>query len=204
LVLALRTVGGKVTAAGENEQVNMLNLMPSIMVVPTTSSSGVTISTNGLITFTSVTEVIVDSAFTSTYLNHEIVLDYQSDSTAASCTMVFRTPTDVTTATYDHSYLLGRNATAASVTTPGASSLPIVAFAVNKIASARLDISNAAIATETQGFVTGGAHADPAISSTANGIHTYYFTQRDDTAFTGVKFTFSNAATGTIRVRANL
>ena len=205
MALSLVAVGQKITASIINAIINQLNLAIGTNVVLTTTSSGVSISTNGLATFTSVTEVILDALFASTHLNHELTIDYQSDSTLATASYVYRTsvPADVTTATYDGSVLAGANGAASSVTGVGSTSHAITAFA-NKLGKIELKIANAAIATETTAFAINGAHADPAVSNAANGVGIRFFTQRDDTAFAGIKITFSAACSGTIRAVAKI
>lgn len=209
MALPLVAVGAKITAAIANAIINMINSVGGIMIVPTVTSCtpalSAVASTNGLVTFTSSTVISLDTLFTSTYLNHEIDLDYQSDGASATATFVFRTtaPADVTTATYDVTELLGRNATASSSTTAGSNSFLLGSLA-NKLTKGSLKLANVAVATETTGFFLGGSHADPAVSSIANGVQLRYMTQRDDTAFGGMTITFSSACTGTIRVRGLL
>lgn len=205
MVLAQRAVGDPITAAGENEEVDLLNLMPGKWIVPTTTSSGVTVATYGLVSFSAVTEIICDAAFANTFVAHEVVGAYQSDSTLATATLRLRTsaPADITTATYDSTTNLARNATVASATTnasPGTSwTLQPLA---NKLGAFTIQLFNTATATETTGFMWAGSHADPSVSSTANGLNGVYITQIDDTACLGFKITFSAACSGWLYITA--
>lgn len=201
MALAQRTVGGKVTAAGENEEVNLLNLMPFVSIVPVTSGTGTSIvtSVNGLTTFTAATVLIFDSCFSSLYRSYRIIMESQG--TAASATMVLRTaaPADVTTL-YDSTTDLARNSTLSSATTPGGSSWSLSLGSVNVIHQMEMTISKPFEAASSSALLTYGVHSIPAAANTNNNMNAQYLTQQATTSTPGFKITFSAAQSGTVRV----
>lgn len=169
-------------------------------VIPT-SVAGAGTSLNvvtGLISFTSATNVEVDGCFTSAFRNYRIVVE--STGTAANVAITLRTSGGVDSVTnYDRTELLGRNATASSSTSLNGANAILIGFA-NTLFQSSLEISGPQLAIPTTMLTVSGIHANPAASSTSNGIVANYITHRPSTSYAGFALRYSAAQSGTVRV----
>jgi hypothetical protein len=192
-------VGEKITASKVNEIITDVNAVGLVQVIPTAvSGSGVSVDAVGRVSFTSATAVAVDGIFTSGFRNYKVSID--SSGTAATLVCVFRVSgVDVTTSNYDRTELLARNAGVTSSTTVAGASWTIIGFA-NTLIQASMDINTPQLAAPSTALALCGSHANPAVSNAANGFMQTYLTHRLSTSYDGMKWTFSAAQTGTLRV----
>lgn len=168
-------------------------------IVPSSvSGTGVSVDAAGRVSFTSATEITLDGVFSAAYRNYRILID--STGTAAGLSCVLRTGggTDVTSL-YDRTELLARNGTATSSTALNASSWSILGF-VSVLIQADIEVSGPFQALATTAISRAGGHTNPAAQSTSNGVVTNYFTHRTAASYAGMKFTYTNAQSGSIRV----
>lgn len=166
------------------------------LLVPTVT--GGTVNDDGVVSFSGATSVIVQG-LTSAHRVFEI--DYSCSGTASSVavTLVTSGGTEAVT-NYDRSSVISRNATTTSETVTGQSSFFLIGF-LNTHHKGHISISDLAHASPTSFIATSGVHGNPAAQSTTNGFVQSFGTHRDSTAYGGVKFTFSNAQSGTLRIR---
>lgn len=194
--IAQVSVGGKVTAAKQNEIITAVN---SELVVPSVSGTGVTVdSDTGVVSYTSATTVTIDGLSTDFRI---FEVDYSSQGTATSVAVTLRTtaPADVAT-NYDYSQIVGRNAGVTQGTSVAQTSWSLVPFQ-NTLHQGRVTFAGLAQAIETTLLATAATHADPAVQNTANGLVQTFASHRDATAYGGFKITFIAAQTGTLRIR---
>jgi hypothetical protein len=199
--LSFATVGEKITAALYNAVVNVVNVSTSGLIIPTVSGTGTSITADatGLVTFTAATVVTCDAAFPSAYRKHKISI--QTLNNAGTATFIFRTsaPADDTSARYDYSQDLARNAAVTAATTPSTAFWGIVSLP-SALVECELEFVGVPLAQPTTGFMRTGHHSNPAVQNTSNGIDQRYLTQQESAAFAGFKITFSAACSGTIRI----
>lgn len=202
MALGLATVGAKITAALYNAIVNVVNLSSTSLIVPTTptftGTSG-SMSTNGLITFTTCTVISVDAALPTQFRRH--IINVQTLNATGTATFIFRTtaPADDVLTKYDTTQLLDRAAAVSGATTPGSASWPLTTVA-NTLTESKLELNGAAVAAPTTGFMSTGSHSNPAVSNATNASTFWYLTQQEPVAFGGFKITFSAACSGSIRI----
>lgn len=168
------------------------------LLIPTSVTGG-TVNDDGVVSFSGATSVIVQG-LTSAHRVFEI--DYSCSGTSSSVVLTLVTSGGTEAVTdYDRSSIISRNATTSSETVTAQNAFHIVGFA-NTHHKGRVSLSDVAHAVPTTILSTGGVHANPAAQSTANGFIQSFGTHRDSTAYGGVKFAFSNAQSGTLRIRA--
>lgn len=174
----------------------------SSLVIPTVSGSGVSVDSTGLVTFTSVTSVVVDAAFLAAHRKTKISLQSLNNSGTAS--MIFRTtaPADDTSSNYGSTSNLARNGVLASAT--GTTTSWVVVPVGSALAATEIEFVGAAAASPTTGFLKMGAHTNPAAQNTSNLFDALYLTQHESVAFGGFKIVFSAACSGTIRITGEI
>lgn len=191
---------GKVFTDGDVLTANDANtyLQAIASVVPDVAGSGVSIDTaTGIISFSSATSIVVDNCFTTDYRNYRI--NIESTGTAANLTFNLRASGTNSATNYDRTELLARNGTVTSGTTLDQTGA-IINGMVNTLHQCDIEVSGAALALPTTILSRAGVHANPAASSTSNGLTTNYITHRPSTAYDGFELTYSNAQSGTIRI----
>jgi hypothetical protein len=170
-----------------------------VPMVPTAvSGSGVSVNAVGLVSFASSTSIVVDGCFTSAFRNYRV--EFESSGTAATVLFQFRLGgSTISTANYDRTELLARNAGVSSSTSLAGTSWTLLGFA-NTLIHGDVDISAPFVATATTALTRAGTHANPAASNISNGIVQNYLTHRLATAYDGFVITLSGAQSGTLRV----
>jgi hypothetical protein len=167
-------------------------------IVPSVSGSGVSVDTSsGLVSFTTATSVIVSNAFTSDYRNYRI--NMESTGTAANVVINLRAGSTNSITNYDRTVIRARNATVVSATSLNNASGNLIGFD-NTVFQCDIEVSSPASEAPTTMISRAGVHANPAVSSTANGIDIVYHTHRPSEAYDGFNITYSAAQTGTIRI----
>ena len=167
-------------------------------IVPSVSGSGVSVDTaTGIISFTSATSIIITSAFSSDYRNYRI--NVESTGTASTLVFVLRSGSTNSVTNYDRTEILARNATVSSATSLNGTSALVMGIS-NILIQGDVELSAPAVAVPTTMITRFGNHANPAVSSTANGIVINYVTHRPSTSYDGLEMTYSAAQTGTIRI----
>lgn len=200
MTISLVNVGAKITAALLNSIIGAVNAQGSTAIVPTVTGTGVAVGTDGLVTFTSTSVVTVDTVFSSTYRKTKISV--QSVNNSGTATMIFRTtaPADDTSAKYDLTSNLARNATVASSTNASGASWTLNAAGTTALLDMEIEFVGAATAAPTTGFARIGAHSNPAVQNATDVAAFLYLTQQESVAFGGFKITFGAACSGTIRI----
>lgn len=169
-----------------------------VKIIPNSvSGSGVSLSADGDVTFTSATSIGVLGCFSSDFRNYRIY--YDSSGTAATLSFRLLVGSTPSTTNYDRTELVARNATVSSSTVLNGTSGTIIGFA-NTLMQADIDISGPNLAIPTTMLTRGAVHANPAVQNTANGLVTNYITHRPSTAYNGFDFTLSNAQSGQITI----
>lgn len=195
------SVGGKITATTQNDIIAAVNAAAMRVVTPSTvdkTGTDASIGTDGVVTYTSCTVVSLNDVFSSTYRGYRIV--FASSGTASTAQFNLRSSgTDNTSSVYDRTEIVGRNGSVTSSTNAGGTSWTIIGFS-NVVYLGDIDVMNPAYAVPTAAFSRGGTHANPAVSSTANGLVQNYLTHRTSAAYDGFTLTFSAAQSGTVRV----
>jgi hypothetical protein len=191
---------GKVFTDGQVLTANDANtyLQAVASMVPEVSGTGVTVDTaTGIVTFASATTISINDAFSTNYRNYRINLE--SSGTAATVVFRLRAATVNSSASYDRTEILARNAGVTSSTTLNAANATVCEIA-NTLIQGDIEISGPALPIPTTIISRFGAHANPAASSTANGVAINFVTHRPSTAFDGFQIIFSAAQSGTIRI----
>jgi hypothetical protein len=191
---------GKVFTDGQVLTANDANtyLQAVASMVPEVSGTGVTVDTaTGIVTFASATTISINDAFSTNYRNYRINLE--SSGTAATVVFRLRAATVNSGASYDRTEILARNAGVTSSTTLNAANATVCEIA-NTLIQGDIEISGPALPIPTTIISRFGAHANPAASSTANGVAINFVTHRPSTAFDGFQIIFSAAQSGTIRI----
>jgi hypothetical protein len=202
MAISLVAVGEKITAAIVNLITAVVNAQGSTVITPTVTGTGVTVGTDGLVTFNNVTVVTVDAAFIAAYRKTKISLQSLNNSGTAS--MIFRTtaPADDTSSNYGSTSNLARNGVLASAT--GTTTSWVVVPVGSALAATEIEFVGAAAASPTTGFLKMGAHTNPAAQNTSNLFDALYLTQHESVAFGGFKIVFSAACSGTIRITGEI
>jgi hypothetical protein len=191
---------GKVFTDGQVLTANDANtyLQAVASMVPEVSGTGVTVDTaTGIVTFASATTISINDAFSTNYRNYRINLE--SSGTAATVVFRLRAANVNSSASYDRTEILARNAGVTSSTTLNAANATVCEIA-NTLIQGDIEISGPALPIPTTIISRFGAHANPAASSTANGVAINFVTHRPSTAFDGFEIIFSAAQSGTIRI----
>jgi len=191
---------GKVFTDGQVLTANDANtyLQAVASMVPEVSGTGVTVDTaTGIVTFASATTISINDAFSTNYRNYRINLE--SSGTAATVVFRLRAATVNSSASYDRTEILARNAGVTSFTKLNDSNATVCEIA-NTLIQGDIEISGPALPIPTTIISRFGAHANPAASSTANGVAINFVTHRPSTAFDGFQIIFSAAQSGTIRI----
>lgn len=156
---------------------------------------------SGQVTFnlTGAGSVSVRNVFSSLFQAYQI--DLTSSASPASTLTVFLADSlgaSDTASNYDRTEILGRNATASSTTSAGASG-----WALGNqldISQTLIEINSPNIATPARGFSRVGIHTNPAASNTSNLLKFDYLTHRSSTAYPSFNLSFSAAVSGNVRV----
>ncbi|UXO93841.1 hypothetical protein Pan2_22 [Pseudanabaena phage Pan2] len=156
-------------------------------------------SVTGAITLTNATAVTVNGVFTSAFRAYEI--NYDTNGTAAGVTLQLRASGTTSTTGYDLTENLARNAVTSSSTVLNQASWALSA-GTNTRHAGGLRIFAPQVAVETALIANTGVHANPAVSSVANGSKVSFATHRTAAAYDGFVLTFSAAQSGSLRIRA--
>lgn len=194
------SVGETVKAAKQNEIIDGVNLSGIVGVVPSAvSGTGVTVDAlSGTVSFSSSTTIAIDGCFSSTYRNYKIIVE--STGTSSNLNANLRASgSDVTTSNYDKTEILARNATVASSTLVAQSNWNFMGVG-NTLIQADMDLSGPFLAVPTTAISRAGVHSNPAVQNTSNAFIQGYLSHRLSTSYDGIKFTYSAAQSGTVRV----
>lgn len=190
------SVGGKVTAAKTNEIIGEVNTSGSQIVLPTSianSSGSASLSTFGVVTFTSVASVSLNGVFDSSHLGNRIIVDVTGVSTNLNVNMLLRLAgTDNTSAVYDAQNLLSTNASTTTTSQSIAAALWGLAGATSALHIGNILIIGAGSARPTMGISDWFATLNPMTAATTSATHKKGLLHRNSTAYDG--FTLSTSA----------
>lgn len=199
MAISLVAVGGKITAALTNSIITRANAQGTTGIVPAgVAGTGVSVGTNGVVTFTAATSVSVNGCFTSTYDNYQLewVLTH---STGTQTQFRLRVSgVDDSSANYDVQVLSGTSTTAAAV-----QSLATTSWFMGSASATQenqsLTMNSPALSVATQADGVQRASQNP--MTTAAALSMRQFQHRSLSGFDG--FTLIAAAgtiSGTLRI----
>ncbi len=201
MAISLVSIGGKIQASVINALIKQVNGIALIGQIPTVTGTGVTVSSNGAVTFTNASSVGVTGAFNTTYDNYRIVWDIPSQTAGADLQMhLANVGTDDTAGNY--SYMRGYdNYTALTRTVSGAtatSSWLLTAGASSTQTNfGYMDLSGPALARYTSGLAQAAVHnTTPQMYTTSTNLFNSTSTAYDGFSIGPTSGTF----TGTLRV----
>jgi hypothetical protein len=201
MAISLVTVGGKITATLTNLVITRANAQGTTGIVPTSvAGSGVSVGSNGVVTFTAATAVSVNGCFTSSYDRYQIVFDFTTSGAAALNVTLRASGTDSSTG-YDSQRSTAVNATAAAAQSLSAANW--IGSGAIGITGARhsgdILIYNPALAVATTALIRNSIIPNP--MTTASGLYSGALGHQTASAYDGFTFTPGTGnITGTIRV----
>lgn len=202
MAIADVAVGGRVTASKQNEIIAAVNAVGATQVTGLSvafTGSAASMGTDGRVTFSSVTDLTV-YGLSSAY--DETVWRLSSSGNASTVLVQTTNSSGVanTSSVYDRTENVARNGGVTSSTSITQTSWTVLGFA-NTLIRLKVELSGLRDARPTTGFSWAGTHANPAVSNTANGLVLNNLSHRNSTGYFGLKFTFSDTQSGTLRVQ---
>ena len=161
-------VGGKILASLINQLVTAANQTALSGIIPTSvAGTGVTVSPNGVVTFTNATTVSLDGVFSGSFDNYRVTWNSSTRSAAVSTGFRLRAAgSDLTSATYD--YVKGLDSgTTRCVTSSSNTNFPIDhGAAAGQTSNGVMDIFGPALTGGTTGTIQAAVLASSACYST--------------------------------------
>jgi hypothetical protein len=199
LVISLMTVAQKLTAPIMNQIIGAVNQIALNGIVPASvAGTGVTVSPNGVVTFTNASTVSLNGVFSGSFDNYRVTWNSSTRSAAVSAGFKLRAAgTDLTSSTYD--YVKGVDSgTARSVTSSSSNgNFPIDhGIAAAETSNGVMDIFAPALVSATTGTIQSSVLASSACYSTQ-----VSFANESAASYDGFSLSVSSGTwSGTVRV----
>lgn len=201
MAIASVAVGQRITASKLNEIIAAVNAIGVTQMTGLTvayTGTAASMGSDGRVTFSSVTDLTVYGLSTA-YDDYQFRLSSSGNASTVLMQTTNGSGTPSSAAVYDRTENVARNGGVTSSTSVGQTSWTVLGFA-NTLIQLDISVSGLRDARPTTAFSRAGTHANPAVSSTANGVVTNLLSHRNATSYSGIKFTFSDVQSGTLRI----
>lgn len=192
-------VGGKILASLINQLVTAANQTALSGIIPTSvAGTGVTVSPNGVVTFTNASTVSLNGVFSGSYDNYRVTWNSPTRSAAVSTAFRLRAAgTDLASATYDYVKGLDSGTTRTVSSSSSNTNFPIDhGAAAGQASNGVMDIFSPALGTGTTGTIQASALASSACYSTQ-----ISFANESTASYDGFTLSVSSGTfSGTVRV----
>lgn len=180
------------------DEVNSLMVNRYVKMTPTSvGGTGVSINSTGTVVMSNATAVVVNGCFNTTFRAYDVI--YDSRGTAATAAFYLRVAGTTSITNYDLTEIAGRAGAVVSSTAVAQPAWVLAPVAQTRHAT-NLRIYAPGLATPTAATIVTGAHANPAVSSTANFLRQMFGTHRLSVQYDGLLVEFSAAQTGTLSI----
>ena len=169
MAISLMTVGQKITAAILNSIINVVNQTALNGIIPTSvAGTGVTVSPNGLVTFTNASSVSLNGVFSGSYDNYRVTWNSSTRTASVSTGFQLRAAgTNLSSATYDYVKGLDSGTTRSVTSSSSNTNFPIDhGVAAGQTSNGVMDIFSPAATTAATGTIQASVLASSACYST--------------------------------------